>query len=100
MEASPPRPRWPGSPWGWWAQAAAARGSATSWAPGDGGVQGGRGAGGGGTAIQMDNKLGSLPRAVLGQALEQARRGRLHILAEMGTGLPAPRADLKANAPG
>jgi polyribonucleotide nucleotidyltransferase len=51
------------------------------------------------TAVQMDNKLGSLPREVLASAFEQARRGRLHILAEMAKVLPGPRPELKPNAP-
>lgn len=51
------------------------------------------------TAIQMDNKVGSLPPAVMTEAFEQARRGRLHILAEMAKALPAPRAELKVHAP-
>jgi polyribonucleotide nucleotidyltransferase len=42
------------------------------------------------TAIQLDNKLGGLPPAVLAQALEQARAGRLHILAEMKKTIAAP----------
>jgi len=42
------------------------------------------------TAIQLDNKLGGLPEGVLAQALEQARAGRLHILASMSTTLAAP----------
>ncbi len=48
------------------------------------------------TAVQMDNKLGSLPRAVLVEALEQARAGRTHILNVMQATLddtpPNPRA--------
>ncbi len=51
------------------------------------------------TAVQMDNKVGSLPRAVLERALEQAARGRRHILAEMKKALAAPRPDLKEHAP-
>jgi polyribonucleotide nucleotidyltransferase len=42
------------------------------------------------TAIQLDNKLGGLPDEVLAQALEQARAGRLHILAEMAKTIGAP----------
>ena len=42
------------------------------------------------TAIQLDNKLGGLPDAVLGQALAQARDGRLHILGEMKKTIAAP----------
>ncbi|MCU0863176.1 MAG: polyribonucleotide nucleotidyltransferase [Planctomycetes bacterium] len=44
------------------------------------------------TAIQLDNKLGGLPAAVLEQALAQARTGRLHILAAMATTIAAPAA--------
>jgi polyribonucleotide nucleotidyltransferase len=51
------------------------------------------------TAIQMDNKLGSLPREVMAAAFAQARRGRLHILGEMAKVLAAPRAEIKSNAP-
>ncbi len=54
---------------------------------------------GGITAIQLDNKLGSLPDEVMGQALDQAREGRLHILGEMDKALAAPRADLAPHAP-
>jgi len=42
------------------------------------------------TAIQLDNKLGGLPDAVLEQAFSQARDGRLHILAEMQKTLDEP----------
>ncbi|MFY9341398.1 MAG: polyribonucleotide nucleotidyltransferase, partial [Planctomycetota bacterium] len=42
------------------------------------------------TAIQLDNKLGGLPDAVLGQALTQARDGRRHILAEMHKTISSP----------
>lgn len=35
------------------------------------------------TAVQLDNKLGALPRQVLEQALAQAKAGRRHILKEM-----------------
>jgi polyribonucleotide nucleotidyltransferase len=51
------------------------------------------------TAVQMDNKIGSLPRDVLAQALEQARRGRLHVLGEMARVLAVPRPDLAPHAP-
>jgi polyribonucleotide nucleotidyltransferase len=51
------------------------------------------------TAIQMDNKVGSVPAAVMAQAFEQARLGRLHILAEMAKALAAPRPEPKAHAP-
>ena len=42
------------------------------------------------TAIQLDNKLGGLPDAVLQQAFVQARDGRLHILAEMAKTIDEP----------
>jgi polyribonucleotide nucleotidyltransferase len=51
------------------------------------------------TAVQMDNKMGSLPREVLGRALEQAARGRRHILEAMAKTLAAPRAQTKEHAP-
>ncbi len=51
------------------------------------------------TAVQMDNKIGALPRVVLGQALEQARRGRLHILAEMARICPSPRPTPRPHVP-
>ena len=41
-------------------------------------------------AIELDNKLGGLPDEVLGQALSQAREGRLHILAEMQKTIAEP----------
>ena len=42
------------------------------------------------TAIQLDNKLGGLPDEVLGQALSQARDGRLHILKAMAETIASP----------
>ncbi|MCZ6747704.1 MAG: polyribonucleotide nucleotidyltransferase [SAR324 cluster bacterium] len=51
------------------------------------------------TAIQMDNKLGSLPEGILGQALEQARQGRRHILGEMAKVLAETRPELKPHVP-
>ncbi len=51
------------------------------------------------TATQMDMKVDGLPYEVLAQALEQARKGRLHILGEMMKTLDKPREDYKAHAP-
>ena len=51
------------------------------------------------TALQMDNKVGGLPREVLKEALLQAREARLKILDLMETVLPAPRPELKPFAP-
>ena len=51
------------------------------------------------TACQMDIKVDGLSYDVLEEALEQARRGREHILGEMAKSLSAPRAEMKPNAP-
>ncbi len=49
--------------------------------------------------IQMDIKVDGLPIEVMRQALEQARRGRLHILDAMYNCIEAPRGDVKEHAP-
>ncbi|WP_117237062.1 polyribonucleotide nucleotidyltransferase [Thermus sediminis] len=51
------------------------------------------------TALQMDNKVGGLPREVLKEALLQAREARLRILDLMESVLPASRPSLKPFAP-
>ena len=51
------------------------------------------------TACQMDIKVKGLSYQILEEALDQAKRGRLHILEEMSKTLSAPREDYKANAP-
>ena len=51
------------------------------------------------TSIQMDIKIDGLSLELLQDALERARRGRLHILGEMKKALAAPRADLSKYAP-
>jgi polyribonucleotide nucleotidyltransferase len=51
------------------------------------------------TACQMDLKVEGLTYAVLSEALNQAKEGRLHILNEMKKTLAAPNADLKPHAP-
>ncbi len=51
------------------------------------------------TALQMDIKIGGVGRAVLEQALEQARQARLHILDRMLEVLPEPRPELSPYAP-
>jgi len=51
------------------------------------------------TSIQMDIKIQGLSLDLMTEALEQARRGRLHILGEMKKALPEPRADLSPYAP-
>ncbi|MGZ5189633.1 MAG: polyribonucleotide nucleotidyltransferase [Flavisolibacter sp.] len=49
--------------------------------------------------IQMDIKVDGLPIEVMRQALEQARRGRLHILDAMYQCIDASRGDVKEHAP-
>ncbi len=51
------------------------------------------------TSIQMDIKILGVNRAIMTQALDQARAGRLHILAEMQKALPTSRADISQYAP-
>lgn len=51
------------------------------------------------TATQMDIKVDGLSFEVLKQALEQARRGRMHILDVMEETIAEPRPDLKPHAP-
>ncbi len=51
------------------------------------------------TACQMDIKIAGLSYDILTQAMEQAKRGRLHILGEMAKTLDRPAADLKPHAP-
>ena len=51
------------------------------------------------TATQMDIKVEGLSYEVLGQALEQARQGRMHILNKMTETISEPRPDLKPHAP-
>jgi polyribonucleotide nucleotidyltransferase len=51
------------------------------------------------TACQMDIKIDGLSYDVLAEALDQARRGREHILGEMNKVLDQPREDYKPHAP-
>jgi polyribonucleotide nucleotidyltransferase len=51
------------------------------------------------TAIQMDIKTIGVSHEIMGQALEQARQGRLHILQCMEAILKAPRSQLSSYAP-
>ena len=50
-------------------------------------------------ALQMDIKVGGLTQDILEQALEQARIGRLHILAKMNEVIDKPRNQMSAYAP-
>jgi polyribonucleotide nucleotidyltransferase len=51
------------------------------------------------TATQMDIKVDGLSYEVLEKALDQARRGRLHILDKITETISEPRADYKPHAP-
>ncbi len=49
--------------------------------------------------VQMDIKVDGLSMDTMREALEQARKGRLHILDAMYECMPAARADVKPHAP-
>lgn len=49
--------------------------------------------------VQMDIKVDGLSMDVMREALEQARKGRLHILEAMYACISAPRPDVKPHAP-
>jgi polyribonucleotide nucleotidyltransferase len=51
------------------------------------------------TAIQMDIKIDGLQLSTMKEALERARKARLHILDVMAETLPEPRAELSEYAP-
>jgi polyribonucleotide nucleotidyltransferase len=51
------------------------------------------------TALQMDIKVTGITSEIMAKALEQARAGRLHILAEMARTLAAPRTSMSMFAP-
>ena len=51
------------------------------------------------TAIQMDIKISGIDRAILSQALEQAKKGRMHILGEMAKVMTGSRTHLSKYAP-
>ncbi len=50
-------------------------------------------------ALQMDIKVDGLTRKILEEALEQAKRGRVHILDCMDAAMPAPRDEVSQYAP-
>lgn len=51
------------------------------------------------TALQMDIKVDGISREIMQQALEQAKKGRLDILAEMARVITKPRAEMSDYAP-
>ncbi|MGA2192373.1 MAG: polyribonucleotide nucleotidyltransferase, partial [Nitrospirota bacterium] len=50
-------------------------------------------------ALQMDIKIAGVDKALMKEALDQAKEGRLFILGEMLKALPEPRANLSPHAP-
>jgi polyribonucleotide nucleotidyltransferase len=51
------------------------------------------------TALQMDIKVTGITAAIMREALQQANRGRMHILGEMQKTLTAPRGNISTYAP-
>ena len=51
------------------------------------------------TACQMDIKVSGITSELMGKALEQARKGRLHILSKMAETISVPRSELSKYAP-
>ncbi len=51
------------------------------------------------TALQMDIKIGGINAMILQEALEQARKGRMHILDIMVSTIAEPREDISPYAP-
>jgi len=51
------------------------------------------------TALQMDIKIGGINATIMAEALEQARKGRLHILGVMAEALASPREEISLHAP-
>lgn len=51
------------------------------------------------TGFQMDIKIDSVSTAIMSKALEQARRGRLHILSIMENTISSPSVEISALAP-
>ncbi|HJU54457.1 MAG TPA: polyribonucleotide nucleotidyltransferase [Pyrinomonadaceae bacterium] len=51
------------------------------------------------TSLQMDIKIGGINAMIMAEALEQARKGRLHILGVMEKTISEPREDIAPYAP-
>lgn len=51
------------------------------------------------TALQMDIKVGGINAMILQEALEQAKKGRMHILGKMAEALSEPREEISPYAP-
>jgi polyribonucleotide nucleotidyltransferase len=51
------------------------------------------------TALQMDIKVSGINAMILQEALEQAKKGRMHILGKMAEAIAEPREDISPYAP-
>ncbi|MBV9214904.1 MAG: polyribonucleotide nucleotidyltransferase, partial [Acidobacteria bacterium] len=51
------------------------------------------------TALQMDIKVSGINAMILQEALEQAKKGRIHILGKMAEAIEGPREDISPYAP-
>ena len=51
------------------------------------------------TAMQLDTKISGVPASVLGDALQAAKKARLHIISKMNESLTSPRPELATYAP-
>ena len=51
------------------------------------------------TALQMDIKIGGINAQIMAEALEQARKGRMHILGVMAEAIAEPRQEISLHAP-
>jgi len=51
------------------------------------------------TALQMDIKIGGINAQIMAEALEQAKKGRMHILGVMERTIAEPRAEIAPYAP-
>jgi polyribonucleotide nucleotidyltransferase len=51
------------------------------------------------TALQMDIKIAGINAQIMAEALEQAKKGRMHILSVMEQAINAPREELSPYAP-
>jgi polyribonucleotide nucleotidyltransferase len=51
------------------------------------------------TSLQMDIKISGVNRQIMGQALHQAKEGRMHILGIMNQTMSKSRADVSGHAP-
>ena len=49
--------------------------------------------------MQMDMKIGGITKEIFADALDQARRGRMHIMGKMMEAIQQPRAELSPYAP-